>query len=74
MIEGALTKAAFEKEKEQHKGDAIITYWCASDFARILRLHLTCTGPPSVTMQPVSACAGDGGPPAVAVLQPMQLC
>ena len=27
MIKGAMTKAAFEKEKEQHKGDAIITYW-----------------------------------------------
>ncbi len=33
MIKGALTKAAFEKEKEQHKDDAIITYWCAFELA-----------------------------------------
>jgi len=29
MIKGAMTKAAFDKEKEQHRDDAIITYWCA---------------------------------------------
>ncbi len=29
MIEGAMTKAAFDKAKEQHRGDAIVTYWCA---------------------------------------------
>ena len=34
MIEGALTKAAFEKEKEQHKDDAIITYWYTSEPAQ----------------------------------------
>ena len=34
MIEGAMTKAAFEKEKAQHKDDAIITYWYAFDLAQ----------------------------------------